>query len=255
MLTYSLSNPLAGSGSTPAALKARDEIRPLQAALKKAHLFAGEIDGIFGAGTGDACKKAKWRLGYPTSACVRTGGQQLLDYLTGAEHLPLAYTIRRHLRGYGLTRDDKLRAQIVKWARWGVANEPKIHYSMSGVRDDWLAHPAGTLPLTTDCSGFVTACYRWAGCKDPSALDYRYVGYTGTLLDNGDTIPVWQAKPGDLVIWGWHPGHHVAVIVDMRNPADPVLVSHGREGGPNEITLSAETAAQRRSYVVKRYSL
>lgn len=250
MKTYGLSNPLAGSHD-PAE---REEIRPLQAALAKAHLYGGPIDGIFGAGTGDACKKAKYRLGYPIKAVQRTGGQQLLDYLTGAEHLPPLFVLRRHARGYGLSREDVRRAAIVKWARWGVTNEPRIHYSMSGTRNDWLEHPAGTLPLTTDCSGFVTACYRWAGAPDPSNLGYREVGYTGTLLDHGSSIPVWQAKPGDLVIWGLFPGHHVAVVVEA-DPSNPMLVSHGREGGPNLISLVAETAVQQRPYVIKRYAL
>jgi hypothetical protein len=218
-------------------------------------LYGGLVDGIFGAGTGLACKHAKWRLGYPSRACVETGGQQLMDYLTGAEHLPLAYSIRRRARGFGITREDVVRAKIVTWARWGVANEPRIHYSMGGQRDDWLAHSAGTLPLTTDCSGFVTACYRWAGAPDPSGLGYRYVGYTGTLLDHGTTIPLYQAKPADVVIWGSFPGHHTALIVDVKNASDPLLVSHGFEGGPNLERLSAETAAQRRSYVIKRYPL
>lgn len=249
MRTYGLGNPLAGSHDAAE----RDEIMPLQAALKKAHLYGGAIDGIFGAGTGDACKNAKYRLGYPIEAVQRTGGQQLLDYLTGAERLPLLFSARRHARGYGLSREDRRRAAIVTWARWGVTNEPRIHYSMTGSRDDWLNHPPGTLPLTTDCSGFVTACYRWAGAPDPSGLAYRAVGYTGTLLDHGVTIPVSQAKPADLVIWGLFPGHHVAVIATVDEPGNPMLVSHGREGGPNLISLAAETAAQQRSYVVKRY--
>lgn len=252
MKTYQLSNPLAGTNDP----HARAEIRPLQSALKKAKLFHGTIDGIFGAGTADACKRAKWRFGYPAKACVGTGGQQLHDYLTGAEPLPLAFRLRRKARGFGLTREDKIRGRIVAWAMpWGIAHEPEIHYSESSQRDDWLAHGPGALPLTTDCSGFVTACYRWAGAHDPSGFDYRYVGYTGSLLDHGDTIPIWQADPGDIVIWGTFPGHHTAVIVDTRNHADPLCVSHGSESGPNLERVSVETAAQRRSYVVKRYAL
>lgn len=251
MLTYSLRNPLAGSNDS----HERAEIRPLQSSLKNDGFFHGKIDGVFGAGTGDACKRAKYAFGYPSRECVRTGGQRLHDFLTGAEPLPLAYKLRRRARGFGLTREDVIRNKIVAWAKWGVAHEPQIHYSMSSSRDDWLGMRPGALPLTTDCSGFVTACYRWSGAKDPSNFGYRYVGYTGSLLDNGDTIPVWQADPGDLVIWGSFPGHHVAVILDVTNHADPLLVSHGREAGPNLIRLSAETRAQRRSYVVKRYAL
>lgn len=245
MKTYSLANPLQHG----------EDLKLLQKALAAPKLYRGPIDGIFGAGTADACKQAKYRLGYPARALLRTGGQTLLDFLNGMKPLPLTYRLRRHARGFGLSREDKIRNQIVWWAHWGVTNEPSIHYSMGGSRDDWLHYSPGALPLTTDCSGFVTACYRWAGARDPSRLDYREVGYTGTLLDNGETIPVWQAKPGDLVIWGAFPGHHVAVIVSMKNPADPLLVSHGREAGPNVVSLAVETSAQRRSYVVKRYGL
>lgn len=248
MKTYGLSNPLAGSGNTTEAAHQRAEIRPLQSALKKAKLYSGSVDGIFGAGTGDGCKRAKYRLGYPIKACQRTGGQQLFHYLTGAEHLPLAYSLRRKARGYGITREDKQRAAIVAWARKGVAAEPSIHYRL--IRPMPLSW---VLPMWTDCSGFATLCYRLAGAPDPNRQGYNGQGYTGTLLDHGDGIPLWQAKPGDLVIWGSFPGHHVAVIVDTRNPADPVLVSHGSEGGPLLVSVAAETAAQRRPYVVRRY--
>lgn len=238
MRTYSLTNPFMHG----------QELEPLQTALEKAKLYAGPIDGIFGVGTADACKRAKYRLGYPIKAVERTGGQTLLDFLDGAKGLPLAYRLRRHARGYGISREDRIRAAIVKWARQGVHDEPSIHYAQ--IRP--IPH-AWRLPFTTDCSGFVTLCYQLAGARDPNGLGYNGEGYTGTLLEHGETIPLWQAKPGDLVIWGWFPGHHVAVIVDVSNPADVLLVSHGREQGPELVSLLAETAGQHRSYVVKRY--
>jgi len=43
-----------------------------------------------------------------------------------------------------------LRAKIGAAARWGIANEPRIHYGE--IRPMPLAR---ALPLTTDCSGFV----------------------------------------------------------------------------------------------------
>lgn len=250
MRTYGLTNPLAGSGSTPEAKTERDEIRRLQIVLRSAGLYKGPVDGVFGAGTGDACKQAKWRLGYPRSAVSRTGGQILLDYLTGKKRLPLAYVVRRKARGFGLSREEKLRAGIVRWARQGVKDEPQIHYAqVRPIPSSWR------LPMLTDCSGFVTLCYRQAGAKDPNGLGYNGQGWTGTLLDHGETVPLWQAKPGDLVIWGAHPGHHVAVIVDVSNPVDPLTVSHGSDRGPIVVSVVAETAAQRRPYVVKRYPL
>ena len=38
---------------------------------------------------------------------------------------------------------------------------------------------AATLPLTTDCSGFVTVCYFLAGAPDPNGLDYSGEGLGG----------------------------------------------------------------------------
>lgn len=240
MHTFSLTNPLMHGA----------ELEPLQRALKAAKLYAGPVDGVFGAGTALACKNAKYRLGYPIKAVERTGDQALLGFLNGSKPLPLAYKLRRRARGYGLTREQRIRDQIVTWAKKGVADTASIHYAQIRPMPS-----AWRLPFTTDCSGFVTLCYRLAGAKDPNGLSYNGEGYTGTLLDHGESIPLWQAKPGDLVIWGSFPGHHVAVIVDFSNPSDPQLVSHGNESGPNYISLAVETAAQRRSYVIKRYAL
>src|SRR6476646_9042128 len=107
METHSLTNPLqrdpAGS----------HEIHDLQRALDAAKIYFGPIDGIFGAGTADACKRAKWRFGYPRRAVVATGGQTLYNYLTGKRQLPPLYKLRRRARGYGLTRDEKTRTRIV----------------------------------------------------------------------------------------------------------------------------------------------
>lgn len=246
MHTYHLTNPPAGTND-PAA---KAEIRPLQNALQNNKFYGGKIDGIFSAASGDACKRAKYHLGYPASACQRTGGQQLFDFLTGAEHLPQTYTLRRRARGFGFTREEVLRGKIVAWAQKGVADEPQIHYAqLRPMPSTWR------LPMFTDCSGFVTLCYHLAGAKDPNGLGYNGEGWTGTLLDHGETIPLSQATIGDLVIWGSHPGHHVAVFVEMDkiDRANSILVSHGSERGPKHVSLAHETAAQHRSYVVKRY--
>jgi len=54
-----------------------------------------------------------------------------------------------------------VRQKIVAAARWGIENEPRIHYG------EVRPMPLGrTLPLTTDCSGFVTICYFLAGAPD-----------------------------------------------------------------------------------------
>lgn len=248
MITYTLQNPLLADAAPESDAKGHHEIHGLQRALQHAGIYKGQIDGAFGAGTALSCKQAKWRLGYPRKAVVETGGQQLYDFLTGKKGLPLAYQARRRARGYGISKNQKTRDKIVATAKWGVRNTLTIHYAQ--IRPFPLHL---NLPMTTDCSGFVTLCYFQAGAKDPNALGYSGQGWTGTLLNNGYAVPVYQAQPGDLVIWGSYPGHHVAVIIES-DPRDPLIVSHGSEIGPLMLRLSAEHAAQHgRSYVVRRY--
>lgn len=122
------------------------------------------------------------------------------------------------------------REKVVEWARWGVVHEPQIHYSEAAVRSAWLTKTAGQLPLTTDCSGFVTACYRWSELPDPNGLGYARLGYTGTLLDHGRPVDVHSVRPGDIVVYGPGTGLHTAVIVQAGS--DPLTVSHGKEAGP-----------------------
>jgi cell wall-associated NlpC family hydrolase len=102
---------------------------------------------------------------------------------------------------------------------------------------------AGTLPrlpLTTDCSGFVTLCYRAAGAPDPNASGYNGQGYTGTLLKYGAKVS--KPIPGDVVVFGAAPGHHAALVV--KGGTDPMTVSHGSEAGPLYISVSAERRYQ-----------
>lgn len=97
------------------------------------------------------------------------------------------------------------------------------------------------LPLTTDCSGFVTLCYYLAGAPDPNGLGYSGQGWTGTLLRH---LPELDGPPraGDIAVFGAYPGRHCALV--LRGGADPLLASHGMERGPIAIACSAESAIQ-----------
>jgi cell wall-associated NlpC family hydrolase len=128
-----------------------------------------------------------------------------------------------------------VRSKIVAAARWGIANEPRIHYG--AIRPVPLGR---ALPLTTDCSGFVTLCYYLAGAPDPNGLGYSGEGWTGTLLDH--LPPTDELRPGDIVVWGAYPGRHCAIVLVPGR--DPLLASHGQERGPIAIRLSAESAIQ-----------
>jgi hypothetical protein len=130
-----------------------------------------------------------------------------------------------------------VRQKIVAAARWGIANEPRIHYGE--VRPVPLGR---TLPLTTDCSGFVTVCYYLAGAPDPNGLGYSGQGWTGTLLDHLDEIEAGSVRRGDVVVWGAYPGRHCAIVLEPG--ADPLLASHGRERGPIAIRYTDECRFQ-----------
>ena len=127
------------------------------------------------------------------------------------------------------------RQRIVAAARWGIANEPRIHYGEA--RPFPLARP---LPLTTDCSGFVTLCYFLAGAPDPTGLGYSGAGWTGTMLRH--LAPAPRLRAGDIVVWGAYPGRHCALVLEPGD--DPLMCSHGQEHGPLPIRYSAECRLQ-----------
>jgi hypothetical protein len=109
------------------------------------------------------------------------------------------------------------------------------------------------LPWYTDCSEFVTTVYHWAGAPDPNGFGFNGYGFTGSMLDHVVTIPLFQVKRGDVVIWGYPPGHHTAVFVEDGG-TDPLIVSHGSEAGPLLLRLSQENLAQGgRPMTFKRY--
>jgi cell wall-associated NlpC family hydrolase len=126
-----------------------------------------------------------------------------------------------------------VREKIVTAARWGIGHEPQIHYGE--VRPIPLGR---ALPLTTDCSGFVTICYFLAGAPDPNGLGYSGEGWTGTLLRHLEHIPRAAARAGDLVVWGAYPGRHVALVLEAGS--DPLLCSHGQERGPRAVRYAEE---------------
>ncbi len=124
-----------------------------------------------------------------------------------------------------------LRDKVVACAHWGVEHEPQIHY-----KETRPMPLSKTLPLTTDCSGFATLCYRDAGAPDPNGLGYNGQGYTGTLLNHG--VAVDHPQPGDLVFYGPGTAYHVAVVVEAG--PDPLTVSHGEESGPEYVRVSQD---------------
>ena len=136
-----------------------------------------------------------------------------------------------------------------------VKHERQIHYPLHDVRGaadaaTWrlslkqlYAKLAGGGSIQFDCSQSSTQLFKWLNLKDPNGLDYRYPGYTGTMLEHlrHYSNPE-DAYVGALCVFGPGTGHHVSVVYE--HGADPLLWSHGREGGPELVRLSNQRTYQ-----------
>lgn len=213
------------------------DVKALQTLL--APYKPGPADGQYGPHTAAAVARAKWELGYPQTRCDEVADATLVAYLEGTP-VPAGFATRQKTRRQEAAKSRTLRQRIVANAQWGIAHEPQIHYEQLRPIDGLTKRRK--LPLHTDCSGFSTLCYAWAGAQDPNGLGYSGQGYTGTLLQHMKAIAAEAAQPGDLVVWGPPPGHHVALVLEPG--ADPLLCSHGEEKGPLEIRFSVESEFQ-----------
>lgn len=137
-----------------------------------------------------------------------------------------------------------------------LAHEPQIRYPRGDIRgaldaatfrlteEQMRARLATGKELMMDCSQAVTQLCHWAGLDDPNGLDYRYAGYTGTLLER---LPHYKnpagAMVGALVVYGPGTGDHVSMVYERGD--DPLLWSHGFDGGPQLVRLSHQRSYHR----------
>lgn len=132
-------------------------------------------------------------------------------------------------------------SQVVKWARWGTANSKHFTYSEGSDRMTAIGTPAGTLPITCDCSAFVTLCFFWAGLPDPNGLRYNHEGYTGTLLSHGKRVALKNVRAGDVVVYGTGTGVHTAIVVEASLTGRILTVSMGQNGDPSYVWTTGPT--------------
>lgn len=192
-------------------------VTELQTLLARAGFSAGSIDGSFGAKTKAAVVAFQRARGLTADGIV---GPRTWEALRGTAPAPVT----------------GLRSKIVAEAHWGIANAAGIHYRQLRPMDG--INQRHKLPLDTDCSGFVTLCYKWAGAGDPNGLGFNGQGYTGSLLSYLTPVSQAQVKPGDLVLWARNgKGEHVSMVLEPGS--DPLLVSHGQESGPYTVRFSA----------------
>ena len=131
-----------------------------------------------------------------------------------------------------------------------VDEEPLVNYPLHDVRGaadaaTWTltgAQMRGRLKqskhLMMDCSQGIACVYRWSGLENPSG-HITWPGTTGTLLQH---LPRFsdpaKGRVGDIVIYGPSTGEHGSMVYQAGK--DPLLWSHGFDGGPQLIRLSVQ---------------
>lgn len=109
--------------------------------------------------------------------------------------------------GGGTITGGSKRQRIVAAARDALARKDEFRYAQVRPMPKSLT-ASGT--KRTDCSGFVTLCYKAAGLPDPNALGYNGQGYTGTLCRQGRRTST--PSPGDVAFYGSGPPYTHAEI-------------------------------------------
>jgi hypothetical protein len=74
----------------------------------------------------------------------------------------------------------------------------------------------------SDCSQWYTAMFHSAGLPDPNGNGYSG-GYTGTLAAHGRYISRSELRPGDAVLYGPAPHHHI----EMYTGPGETTIGHG----------------------------
>lgn len=140
---------------------------------------------------------------------------------------PVAHKIYQNL--YNTKYKVTMIQKVVNAAMFGYDNRAAIHYSQGALRMKDFGPPPN-VPNYTDCSAFVTWCYKSGGAPDPNGFGYNGYGFTGTLLLHGRQVSLGSVQKSDLVFYG-HPVSHVAIAVSTDR-----VVSHGNEAGPQLVS-------------------
>lgn len=192
----------------------------------------------------DAIRKAKGRLRHSKKhrhqAEPHSTRREKLAKRTRFWRKRLAY-LKRKLAQRQANKPSSVLNAVLDNARWGVANEPFIHYRQSRPIDGH-GQPH-KLPLYTDCSGSTIDYYEWSGGPDPSGRGFDSYGFTGDMLANSQHISKNEAKAGEYCVYGNYPGEHVVILAEDGSASDPLTYSHGQEAGPMPVRHSVEVAA------------
>lgn len=112
-------------------------------------------------------------------------------------------------------------------ARAGLKNKANLRYKeIRPIQYMFLSAP---YPKYLDCSGFVTACYKYAGLHDPSNFNYNGQGDTSTMIAHCKRISKGDAVAGDMCFFGSSESATAHVNIYVGNGQS---ISHGHPGTP-----------------------
>lgn len=140
-------------------------------------------------------------------------------------------------RATGGTVRERVVALALAAAHASANGERHNHYSQVGTWTVDYAVTGEPNGYRSDCSQWVTSTYHGADAPDPNGNGYNG-GYTGTLGAHGSYISRNQLQPGDCVLYGPSPHHHVeewvgdgqssyADLARRRSPLRDRTVGHG----------------------------
>ena len=212
--TLQLTNPLMQGA----------DVKAVQALLTHSG-FPTTVDGVFGAASGHSCVLAKTALKYPVAKRFPSCGPPLVSALEAHKPFPPPPVTTP-------------RQAFLKVLHAFLADS--VNWSYAQIRPFPLRGHVGH--VVTDCTGAIGYGASVAEVANPFGHTTPGYGFTGTLLDVCIRIGRAQVLPGDLVVFGYGDGHHAAAFLD--NALDPVLFSHGAQGDPRQVHLSAEASGQ-----------
>lgn len=206
--------------------------------------------GVWGSNTTKAVKDFQRRMGLPQSGNygIKTHAR-LKGHMSEVDRALLRkYVAKQAAAKIAAARQAHV-DKMVSGAITMIRQAPLIHYTQGSLRMSSITHKQTPSEVRWgDCSGLATYLYWWAGLPDPNGLGYNGYGYTGTLCKNGRSIPVTDARPGDLVFYGYGaPWVHVTVVISGAG-YNATVFSHGSERGPLHVDIDYRSVGQVRRY-------
>jgi hypothetical protein len=189
------------------------EIQHLLAKNEYGAFFADEFDGEFGELTNQACKRAKFWLGYPATGTNQwqSGGcaDKLHGFLSGAQALPKDYAQRRKKRTAESKTKGKLRKDALTVAIKQLGTHEDPHGSNNVLYSRWYMNRPNGWKLENEgppwCAMFVTWCYVQSGSQtfDSKATRWAFCPFVVADARQGrhDLTLTSDPQPGDIAVY------------------------------------------------------